>query len=435
MQIIFEPILHIELWHDYFIEPSYQGSILPQNYSISGHLDLVPTQECQKQLRNLRWLFRPQPYGAILLAHLNFNQDNQPQGSNSNAGKLTPIIPIDSNVKLTFWLVVKADKFANYTNLPLDAHRNKFYYFSNQSNNFTDQHLYLSQALNAYTPGTEYALGQLVTYAPENATLESAQHLDEAGPTPNLIPPAVFEQALTPEADPAQPNSFSGEWLPLPNSQYVSAKDLLPRQALSRKETIPDASPGETFRFSLVNLNGQTTFVQTLEVPKEHRVGTPFPVSLNFTGQDPGHYQLFLNEDQLDEFILFDPMVGRDAFALVEISLQPSLDSSSSQLLDSTGELHPQTYRLRFKNRATRWRYHCDRPFDVDHLPAYFQPIDETTYATKYPIGLYRQPERLPLDSTDHPLPAPSPAMITPVVKNADDGRRKITAIFSDIYL
>ncbi|NET31553.1 MAG: hypothetical protein F6K19_06080 [Cyanothece sp. SIO1E1] len=437
MKIAFQPILNLEVWHDYYLGPTDGLDTLPAKYDISAAIALMPTLECQRTLRNLRWLMRPQPYGAILLAQVDTHTD-----SPAEAASLKPIVSIDPDTTLTFWLVVGDRTFANYTNLPLASPRQQIYYFSNQSGNQASNALFLSQPLKAYASGTEYPLGHLVAYKNRQGamTLEAARYQASASRTPKLIKPVDLNGDAPDTGPPSRARRRLGEWLKLPSSQYVSTKDHLPRQGLSRTQTIPRASPGETFQFSLVNLNEKETFSQKILVPAGHPTGVALPVNLNFSGQAPGYYHLRLNGATIDEFVFFDPMAGRNAFALIEISLNPGTVPSPFQLVESgdeTLQLHPKTYRIRFKNRATRWRYHCDRPhgFTADSLPTNLQLIDDRTYATQYPIGLYRQPKRHLTDGNDQPLPTPNVAMINPLIESAADGSRQIMTIFSDIYL
>ncbi len=331
MTVCFQPVLKLEIWHDYWlappadlttlptpwVSPSAHLSSLPSSYNISQTLALRPTRECQAVLRQLRWFIRPQAYGAILLAQVDVEEDHR---AADKAIALTPFVPIERTTRLTFWLEVRDRNFANYTDLSLLTPRDRIYYFSNRFGQPTDEQLSLTA------------------------------------------------------------------------SQYVSAEDTLPRQGPSLTHTVPQVKTGR------------------------------------------------------DSFVYFDPMAGRNAFALVEITL--------NRLLNEQGEIpppQPKTYRIHFKNRATRWRYHCDRPhgFSNDSGPVPFvgmppqkmsvpvNVIDRQTYATQDPIGLsyYRQPNQPFTDPKGKRLAAPSSAMIVPQTQLTDDGTQTVTAIYSDIYL
>ncbi len=408
MKILYKKILALELWHDYYLGQPTPPQLPEIGYDISDVLALVPTPECLQVLQNLRWVFRPHPHGGSLFARVDETTTEDFQTT----------IPVDRPYQLTFWLVVRDRNFANFTNLPLIPSRNQIYYFSNLSGN-QGHALFLTQPLPNYTANTEYDLGQLVNY--NNSTLEALRY---QGSTP-VIPD-------------------QNDWETLPNSQYVSVLDRLPIQGFSRTHTVASANPGDTFRFTLVNVNGVETFALDFTVPKKDHIRgeaiaqaltSQFAVNLNFSEQIPGRYQLFLDGIQIDEFIFFDPAANSNAFGIVEIVLNHDLVPADFKLLESSfGEtlIRPRTYVIRFKNRATRWRYKHEKPHNLklENVPDYLDLINKMSYATKKPVGLLHKPEQL-LNNGEINLPVPNVSMIKPET-NAE---QQVTAIFSDVYM
>ncbi|MBD1848325.1 hypothetical protein H6F89_34255 [Cyanobacteria bacterium FACHB-63] len=397
-QIIYKQILSLELWHDYYLG-QLDPPILPTDYDISNLLTLAPTSECLGVLKRLRWIFRSQTHGAAVFANVD----------KTASGDFQTKLPISQSEQLTFWLVVRDRYFANFTNLLLSPLQNYIYYFSNLSNK-QGHALFLTQPLSQYTANTEYALGKLVTRG--GSTLEALTYKASASSTPS-----------------------NKDWETLPSSQYVSDLDRLPYQALSRTQVIPNLNPGDAFRLTLINANGQETFVFEATAPNHHSAGTSISVNLNFSGQTPGRYQLHLNGKQIDAFILADPVTAQKAFGLVEIVLRSDLLSSDFALLEaSAGQtlIRPKTYVIRFKNRATCWRYRYEKPhgFNAADLPD-FDVLDDKTYATKRPLGLRLQPATPLKDGKDYPLPFPDVGLIKPET----DTFQHVTAIFSDIHL
>lgn len=409
VKILYKKILNLELWHDYYLGQPAPPEVLPVRYDISDMLTLVPTSDCLRVLQNLRWVFRPQLQGGAVFANVD-------EGGVLNTFQTR--IPINRPYRLTFWLVVRDRYFTNFTNLPLTTSQNQIYYFSNLSNN-QGHALFLTQPLADYGEGQTYSLGQLVTY--QGQTLEAMRYPISADATPNT----------------------TDEWAILPGSQYAGAQDRLPRQHIVRQEVMASANPGDTFRLTLVDMNAQESFVAEAIAPDNHPSGQPFTVNLDFTGQVPGRYQLLLNDVVLDEFVLGDAIASQGAFALVEIFLNQDLVPPAFSLLQpSDGQtlIQPKTYVIRFKNRATHWRYRYEQPHhatDQDPPPddffvinPAFKVIDETTYVTKQPIGLRRQPEQL-LNDNQKSLPIPGVTLIKPEV----DATQQVATIFSDIHL
>lgn len=401
VKILYKKILNIELWHDYYLGQPDPSEGLPIRYDISDMLTLIPTSDCLRILKNLRWVFRPQLQGAVVFADVD-------EGGAANTFKTR--IPINQPYRLTFWLVVRDRYFANFTNLPLSPPPNQIYYFSNLSNN-QGHALFLTQPLPSYKAKTEYRLGQLVTRS--GKTLEALSYKASASTTPS-----------------------ASDWDKLPGSQYVSDLDHLPWQTPSRTQSIPSVNPGDAFRLTLVDVHGLETFAFEGTAPSNHPPGTSLSVSLNFSGQIPGRYRLILNGVQVDEFVLTDSMAVRNAFGLVEIVLNPSPVSPAFDLLEaSAGQtlIRPKTYVIRFKNRATRWRYRYEKPhgFEQPDLPNDFDLLDEKTYVTQRPLGLRLQPATLLKDGKDHLLPAPGVGLIKPDT----DAAQHVAAIYSDIHL
>ncbi|MDZ8055884.1 MAG: hypothetical protein RMX68_016585 [Aulosira sp. ZfuVER01] len=399
MKVLYKKIVDIEIWHDYYLGQPNPPQLPASGYDISDMLTLVPTPECLRVLRNLRWIFRPQPQGASIFAHVEA----------VSSGDFVTVLPVNRPERLTFWLVVRDRYFANFTNLPLNTNRHQIYYFSNLSGN-QGHALFLTQPLSSYAANSEYHLGQLVDG--DGKTLEALHYQASASKNPN-----------------------ANDWDILPNSQYVSERDRLSKQGLSHIYTIPKANPGDTWRLTLVNVNQQITFALDVTTPDNHTPGEAIACNLNFSGQIPGRYQLCLNNIQVEEFVLCDPITSRDAFALVEIVLNQSLVPPAFSLLqpqDGNTLIQPKTYVIRCKNRSTRWRYRYEKPhgFSAASLPN-FELIDAKTYATKRPLGLRLQPDRLLTDGKDQQLPAPAIALIQPET----DAKEQITTIFSDIHL
>ncbi len=408
MQTLYQKILDLELWHDYCLGQPDSPQPLPDNYDISDRLVIVPTPDCQRVLKNLRWVFRPQRRGAMLFAEVDA----------VGPGQFQPKIPLDHADRLTFWLFVRDPHFANFTNLALTAARDRIYYFSNLAGNAPAQTLFLTHPLPTYAQDTPYRLGQLVTHG---------------GKTWEALRDRVATRAA-PKAE---------DWEALPASQYVSALDHLSRPTRAHTQLIPVAHPGELLRFTLVNVHQQVALAFEFTVPAAHPEGAAIAVPLNFAEPPPGRYQLFRQgvEAAWGDFVLVDPMVARDAWGLVEIGLNPNLVPPKFSLVQAeNGQtlIQPRTYVIRFKNRATHWRYRYDRPhgFTAEKLLTLnLQYENDKTYFTQRPQGLLRRPGFFFMDGKDHLLPAPRVTQIKPEPQIDPDTQEKTIAIFSDIYL
>lgn len=403
MKILYKKGITLELWHDFYLgQPSPLLLDLPGDYTISACLTLVPTQDSARILRNLRWVFRPQAAGANLFVDV---------AETALDDQFQSVVSVDKPYRLSFWLIVNDRYFSNYTNLPLANSQHQIYYFSNQWNNQQDSVVFLSQPLPTYTAGERYSLGQLVSH--DDRTLEALRPLASV---------------------PAIPNP--DDWETLPASQYVSERDRLSRQGRYWTGAIPSANPGEIVRFRIRDSNGRIALATEIPIPDSHPDGDSFPVSLDFVSLSSGRYQLLQQEEVIDEFVFADSQKGQTALALVEIFLNAdnvNPDLSPIRLQNQQTVLQPQTYVIRFKNRATRWRYLYQRPHGCDrtNLPETFTLIDDLSYVTTRPVGLQKQPARILVDCQNTPLPSPTVTHIKPET----DESRSVTQIFSDVFL
>ena len=435
MKILYKTLLDLELWHDYYLGKSnFDGLVYDidsiSNYNVSNFLELIPTPECSKILKSLRWAFRSKPEGGSIFASVDEVTPNVPETD------FKTVISISRPYRLTFWLTARNQNFANFTNLPLDIGSNQFFYFSNLSNNkqeysiedsnggnATRIFLFLTESLQPYQAGSKYEFGQLVTDN-NSETWEAIKYQESA----------VSEQ---PDAD---------NWQKIGFSQYVSVLDRQTSQKLSRKLVIPNVEPGDKLRFTLTNVNDHETFVQEVTISANHPSGDLFIYSLNFTGQSPGlySYKYFRNDELIeeDQFVLIDPINSQQAFGLVEIVLnQEKVTSPFSFLQSNDGqtiiEKKKKTYIIRFRNRSTYWQYHYEKPheFNEGNLLPDFELSDERSYITKRPQELFKNPKsllRVGDDNDKHLLPVPDVTRIRPEI---DDSNSHVKKVFSDIYL
>ena len=414
-KILYRKLLDLDLWHDYFLGQGNISSLSFDRYTISSTLTLFPTAACAQELKRLRWLFRPSDRGASIFALVD----------EIEAGVFATAITVDSVRRLTFGLASLDPNFANFSNLPLERNGRQLYYLSNLSGNGIGSELFLSQSLPPYDPASTYDYGALVVNGGE--TLEAI---------------ARTAPAATPQAD---------EWETFADGgQYVTSADRHPQQGTHYTHTIASANPGDRFSFSLTDASGRQTFTSTAIVPDEHPAASEMTVHLNFSGVEPGRYQLLLNGVAVQEanFVLFDPLAARASsstrtgrraplptpFALVEVFVNEASIAPQYQLLQASSDrtvIQPQTYVTRFKNRSTHWRYTLERPHGLaEPPPTGWAVVSPLAYATDRPIGLRERPDSLPLLNSV-PQPAPSVRAIVPEL----DDSRNLTAIYSDTFL
>jgi hypothetical protein len=148
-----------------------------------------------------------------------------------------------------------------------------------------------------------------------------------------------------------------------------------------------------------------------------------------------------INEEVRDKFILVDSFAPGNKLGLVEIIINEKLENEDFKFLRKkldTGQtvISPKSYIIRFKNRATRWRYNYDKAQNLTdfNLEEFDISEDGKKIATKKVINLYHlskiKVESLPKTANRMLLPAPKVTFISPEFKSDH-----LANIFSDIYL
>jgi hypothetical protein len=122
MKIQFSSLFDVEIAHNYFQSGRIQ------------HLDIIPTDTCQGQLRNYGLLFKRTAKGFTVLYEVS-EDDSQ----NSH-----PLKPISEDVRFSFFLQSKNPHLATFSDLPLQAQSNQLYYLHNMNNNPQNGTLLLS---------------------------------------------------------------------------------------------------------------------------------------------------------------------------------------------------------------------------------------------------------------------------------------------------
>lgn len=220
MNLLYKKILDLELWHDYFLGQLPLSESLPDSYDLSDLFAIAPTPECQRQLQNLHWRFRPKRFGGTLWAEVEF-------------AKTEPFytkVSVDRPHQLEFWLVVRAPQFANFTNLSLAPFNEQIYYFSNLSGHQQGNTLFLTKPLPTYQNGTPYLVGQLVTH--NNQTWEAIRDRTSITDAPN-----------------------PDDWEALPLSHYVSSQDQRPNPKTSKSMLVEPVANYTAWGIIEISLN------------------------------------------------------------------------------------------------------------------------------------------------------------------------------------
>jgi hypothetical protein len=145
-------LFELNILHHYFLNKGTQNfedmsaeEKLKQlnNYHVLNFMEIVPTPDCRRQIKNYKLKYVPTPTGFIIAAHADSEDENK------------PFLPPDENLKLTFALKLKDGSFFNFSDLDLGIPRDQIFYFNNLEKTNSDN-LSLSQSTPSGTPSLKY---------------------------------------------------------------------------------------------------------------------------------------------------------------------------------------------------------------------------------------------------------------------------------------
>ncbi|MDP9075927.1 MAG: hypothetical protein M3O71_00755 [Bacteroidota bacterium] len=307
IDIKFEGLFTIELLHKYFTDtlcPDF--SITPSTPTLSvikGHKAIV------KQYQNKLYA-----------------------GIQSKAG--IPFMPVESGMRMTFYLWLNNPLFANYTNLPAGYNSEKIFYFTNRNNNkdVPNAKQYLSVPIAAYD--------KTLPYVPGNLAKDNTNKVYRAIRSSNN----ANKHALT----------ELNFWRLVDNFSYAADNDVLQyRAALS---TYNFLTPQSSAAISVFGYNKVMNDYTSLVFANALSFTTPTSsFTLKLPSLPNGKYSLVVNGVQ-EWIYLNDELSTNRPFGVIDIFNEAK--PASCNLVDNvTGALLSPNYSIYFLNRATVWKY------------------------------------------------------------------------------
>ena len=409
-QSTYRKFCQVDILHDYFLVHQIRSrdhafNILNQfeeNYDIRNWLSIEVSPFTRKFLSDHRMVFHPTANGFELLIEAESYTDST----------ITPVIPPRTSLQLEFWIKPILNDFFHASNLPFSDLNQFCFYFSNLADNVRDGHLYLSQPLPIYSPGTTYHLGDLVRSAANpNRILESQNRQSGFAETDSSRWWNFSYYIPTDEAPP-----------PERTVEYTTALDQIPchrtRFFIYEHE---NTVPLERLAFTLENATGQITQLGDRITTADTTQTLQYSWDLNTF--PPGYYELRVIGDTPRESISFvyqPDTRANDAWGMVYLFFEPSVPSPYplSQLsAERIMQLVPRTYVIRIKSRTVTRRY---RWTEEDRSGEFFLsfPLMNSFAALS--------------DSLGNLLPDPLPTQLTPE-RDATDG--SLTHMYADIFV
>lgn len=372
-------LLEVEVLHDYYlnrgeivheaVNADLQARVMEQ-YSVARFLTITPTAQTQHLLAGHQMIFKPTATGFLVAVKCD-----------PAAPVPRPAIPLGPDFCLSLALQINDARFFNYTALTATS----FYYFSNTSTlamdqGAADQASFLSVPVPLFDASRRYEADQVYSES-SGGEVNLFRALRDTGPaaTPisadwRRIPADTFDPTVSyargsvvlatnrlyrARVDaPGSDLDNTAHWerlMTLPN-QYVTSADyrsvkstrfhLDLRGAAQPEVTVQILRRDETTPVWRRHYRAETGNLDTVQLDLRHLL--------------PGAYRLAVMDSALTdlpdlgfEFYLDATAVRDRWFGVIELKL----GSGNFALLDGSGNLRGPRYKLRFLNRATRWRY------------------------------------------------------------------------------
>jgi hypothetical protein len=408
MRSLYRKLLEVEIRHDYFLLPGPVEKY-PAGYDISSVMDIAPSAQASKLMRDHKMVFRRTATGFIIYIQAEFI---------STAIGFASLVDIDPGISLSFYWSLKDNRFINFTNHRLREEEKRIYYFSNRSASQVGSITYLNKAIPAF--GTTY---------PGEALYHLGDIVSEAGETHEMIEkeaPVIGFPGVPPK------------WQRINTSvvNYVNPGDRLRWQFPRFHHARPNTSPGEFITYKLLDSDAQPVdlgFIQGTGRPQnEYRTSLISSEAVDHTMDlshlNPGKYSMEINELGAvthQSFYLQDPVIIPDMFAVSEFFVTgaalPFQFITENTVLNRWVLDDPnKKFLVRFRNRLTLWKY-LNQDQTLFHQAPAPRPLTQTYsgYQIAVPGGTLNLPD--PGIDPIHPDPEP----VTKLIRN----------IYSQIFL
>ncbi len=366
MNIIFKKLASILVWHDYFLpEASIRPNQIPKDYNLNDFLEIIPTSQTAKTLRDLKIKILKTPYGIDLYTE-----------TVKNISSFTPKNIPEENLLLSFELVVINTGIYHYSIL---QNQPKIFSVSNfnihsltvdNGNGGTEKVWYLNRTIANHQNATNYKLDDFVK---------------KSGST--------FLSLKTANNKATSNASF---WRNLGTTSYLSEQDAF--VAEQNKFYTPDNISVKGKAIKIKNQNKEDVLFVT--AANSLNDVAFFDIS-SFTN---GLYHLYINDVFNSYFVKTSH--NKTTLCTIEIAVQGNPGNlkagvtalSKNQMLmgngqDGTtvGEILENAWVLRILNRSTFWKYIFNKEQifnNTDLATAGFEKLSTTKIQSLQPKSL-----------------------------------------------
>jgi hypothetical protein len=332
--ISYSILFEVKVLHHYFLNrgendfekmPEEEKARVMLNYDVREIFNIVPTDECRGMLDSHQCLFKTTSQG--LLVGLRAKPDGQ------DPSKFKPFKEPSAETRFTFRLELRDFGFMNYTALPLAGNEGRVYVFRNLEGGQPRQYPSLSATPALFDNTREYMPGDILSN--------------------NLNNPAEIYIARLKTTN---NTSTASDWLKEKKTDgfkmsYANENDRhrLVQRSFKYLVTTAGAEPVATIK----NEAGDIVTPKVIPVPGDFTT-----IHVDMRGFPEGFYSMHLESlvpPYADDLSFYLTQERTAPFGILEVQVKSDVDAYN--MLDAQGFMLSPAYELRFRNRATHWRY------------------------------------------------------------------------------
>lgn len=340
--ITYKPLFEIRLLHHYHLDrggadsdyllfdlaTAAEQEAMLREYDMAEFLKIEPTPSCAALLRKHQCVFRRMQDRIVIAAKVELD---------TVLNKYKPFVPLADDLVFTFRYRATDIDFLNYTGLPLQQEKNMIFFFQNRAESGARSYPALSKAAPVRDNTKVYSAGEILMTA-DLATVLIAEKITGPANTPS--------QTFT--TDP----KVSGNAL-----SYVNRNDLFRTSANLMAVDTGLQDRREHVAVNVTNAAG-TAITPRITIIED----TNTLVQIDFTPFQEGLYNVHLEDagSAYTEDVSFYLQKENDNIdGIIQINVKS--DNASFNVLNANGTIKEgnqmKSFLLRFKNRATIWRY------------------------------------------------------------------------------
>jgi hypothetical protein len=332
--ITYNILFEVNILHHYFLNrgervfdlmTEEEKAEIMMKYDVREFFSIIPSDECRKKLEAHQCIFKATSKGLIVGLRAESNGEDPP--------RFKPFSHLPDDLEFIFHVHFSDHALMNYSALPLSGNGGTIYVFGNVSGGVARQYPSISATAPLFKTGTEYLPGDMVSDNLGNPTKLFIAKLKNTSGTSNTT------NWLREKKADGFPVTYAN----------VNDRRTLVRGTFLYRVTTAGVEPAVTIK----NASGNEVKARIDIIPGDFRI-----LQVDMRGLPEGIYSMHAESSSpaySDDISFF--LLQQSASPVGVIQVRVKSDQAAYNLLDAEGFMLSPEFRLRFRNRATHWRY------------------------------------------------------------------------------